>query len=43
MTQVLLTLAASLVINLAVLGLLKLGLRDGRKGQRSSWGNHQPC
>jgi hypothetical protein len=42
MMNLLLTLAASLVINLAVLGALKAGLRDGRTGRRG-WGNHQPC
>lgn len=43
MTQVLLTLAASLVINLAVLGALKLGLRNGRANQRDRWADHPPC
>jgi hypothetical protein len=42
MTNVLLTLAASIVVNLAVLGALKVGLRNGRAGRRG-WGNHQPC
>ena len=43
MTNLLLTLAASLVVNLAVLALLKVGLRNGRTNHRNSWGNHQPC
>lgn len=42
MTNLLLTLVASLVINLAVLGALKVGLRNDRVGRRG-WGNHQPC
>ena len=42
MTELLLTLAASLVINLAVLAALKTGLLNGRPNQRG-WGNHQPC
>lgn len=41
MTNLLLTLAASLVVNLAVLAALKVGLRNG--GTRRGWGNHQPC
>lgn len=43
MTNVLLTLATSLVINLAVLAALKVGLRNGRAGRRGGWGNQQPC
>lgn len=43
MTNLLLTLAASLVINLAVLAALKLGLREGRAGRRGGWDSHQPC
>ena len=42
MTQLLLTLAASLVVNLAVLAALKVGLRNNRAGG-SGWGCHQPC
>lgn len=42
MTLALLTLATSLVINLAVLAALKVGLRNGRADRRG-WGNHQPC
>lgn len=42
MTNVLLTLAVSLVVNLAVLAALKVGLRNGRDGRRG-WGHHQPC
>lgn len=42
MTNLLLTLAASLVINLAVLGALKVGLRNDRNDRRG-WGHHQPC
>jgi hypothetical protein len=42
MTNVLLTLAVSLVVNLAVLAALKVGLRNSRKGD-CGWGNHQPC
>ena len=42
MTNVLLTLAISLVANLAVLAALKVGLRNGRSSNRG-WGNHQPC
>ena len=40
MMNLLLTLAASVVVNLAVLAALKVGLRAGRRGD---WGNHQPC
>ena len=43
MTNLLLTLAASLVVNLAVLALLKVGLRNDRTKCRDGWGNHQPC
>jgi hypothetical protein len=43
MTNLLLTLAASLVVNLAVLGALKIGLRNDRTGRRGGWGHHQPC
>ena len=43
MTNLLLTLAASLVVNLAVLAALKVGLRNGRSGRRVGWGRHQPC
>ena len=42
MAQVLVTLAASLIINLAVLGALKLGLRNDR-AHRPGWGAQQPC
>ena len=41
MTNLLLTLAASLVLNLAVLAALKVGLRKPRSDR--GWGNHQPC
>ncbi len=41
MTSVLLTLAASLIVNIAVLAALKAGLRNG--AGRRGWGNHQPC
>ena len=43
MTNLLLTLAAALVVNLAVLAALKVGLRNGRSDCRGGWGNHQPC
>jgi hypothetical protein len=43
MTNLLLTLAASLVVNLAVFAALKIGLRDSRSGRRGGWGDHQPC
>lgn len=43
MTNLLLTLAMSLVVNLAVLAALKVGLRNDRAGRRTGWGNHQPC
>ena len=43
MTNLFLTLAASLVVNLAVLTALKVGLRNGRSGRRAAWGQHQPC
>lgn len=43
MTNVLLTLAASLVVNLAVFAALKVGLRNNRTGCGRRWGNHQPC
>ena len=43
MTNVILTLAASLIVNLAVLAALKVGLRNGRSGRRGGWGHHQPC
>jgi hypothetical protein len=43
MTNLLLTLVASLVINLAVLGALKVGLRNRGATPRDGWGNHQPC
>jgi len=42
MTNLLLTLATSLVVNLAVFAALKVGLRNDRVGRRG-WGNHQPC
>lgn len=42
MTNLLLTLATSLVVNLAVFAALKVGLRNDRAGRRG-WGNHQPC
>jgi len=41
MTNVLLTLAMSLVVNLAVFAALKVGLRNDRGSRR--WGKHQPC
>jgi hypothetical protein len=43
MTNLLLTLAASLVVNLAVLAALKAGLRNGGGRHRGGWGHHQPC
>lgn len=43
MTNLLLTLATSLIVNLAVLVALKVGLRNTRAGRRGGWGNHQPC
>ena len=43
MTNVLLTLAVSLVLNLAVLAALKVGLRNGCTGRRNGWDDHQPC
>jgi hypothetical protein len=42
MTNLLLTLAASLVVNLAVLAALKVGLQSGCSNRRG-WGDHQPC
>lgn len=43
MTNLVLTLAASLVVNLAVLAALKVGLRNKCGSRRGGWGNHQPC
>jgi hypothetical protein len=45
MAFVIITLAASLVLNVAVLALLKIGLRDApRAGQAAAhWGGRQPC
>jgi hypothetical protein len=43
MTNLLLTLAASLVVNLAVFAALKVGLRNNRASRGHGWGNHQPC
>ena len=43
MTNLLLTLAMSLVVNLAVFAALKVGLRNGGAGRHGGWGNHQPC
>lgn len=41
MTAVLVTLATSLIINLAVLAALKIGLRNGQSA--SHWAGPQPC
>jgi hypothetical protein len=45
MAFVLITLTASLILNLAVLALLKIGLRDApRTGEAAAaWGGRQPC
>lgn len=45
MAFALLTLSASLILNLAVLALLKIGLRGDSHTARASaaWGRHQPC
>jgi hypothetical protein len=40
MVFVLITLSASLILNIAVLALLKIGLRGGDSG---SWADRQPC
>jgi hypothetical protein len=45
MTLVLITLTTALVLNLTVLGLLKIGLRDGlqRCEAAGEWSGRQPC
>jgi hypothetical protein len=45
MTLVLITLTTALVLNLAVLGLLKMGLRDSVRGCKAAgeWSGRQPC
>lgn len=43
MTQVLLTLLTSLVINLAVLAALKIGLRNGSRAVSDHWAGQSPC
>ncbi|MBM0104563.1 hypothetical protein JM946_07380 [Steroidobacter sp. S1-65] len=45
MVFVLITFTAALVLDLAVLAMLKIGLRDAPGGTDATgaWGHHQPC
>lgn len=43
MTNVVVTLLTSLVINLAVLVALKIGLQNGRRAAADRWAGQRPC